>query len=226
MAIDAISSPALTAANTAATKASNPLSDSDPKVAQDKFLKLLVTQLKNQDPLQPLDNAQVTSQVAQLNTVTGIQDLNAAVNNINMAMGASQVIQSTALLGKKVLSEGNGLSFEGKPVSFGVDLALGADNVNIDIKDSLGRVVSTQNLGRLPAGLQTIEWDGETTDGSMAPSGSYTFSVQATAGDKKVTSTAYQEYIVRSLENLGAEGIRISTQSGKSLGLSDVKRVF
>lgn len=226
MAIDAISSPALTAANAAATKASNPLSDSDPKVAQNKFLKLLVTQLKNQDPLQPLDNAQVTSQVAQLNTVTGIQDLNTAVNNINMAMGSSQVIQSTALLGKKVLSEGNGLNFEGKPLAFGLDLAVGADTVNIDIKDGLGRVVSTQNLGRLPSGLHTIEWDGATTDGSAAPNGNYTFSVQATAGDQKVAAKAYQEYTVRSLENLGAEGIRISTQSGKSLGLSDVKRVF
>jgi flagellar basal-body rod modification protein FlgD len=222
MAIDALASPV----STPAASSSNGLLDNDPKAAQDKFLKLLVTQLKNQDPLQPLDNAQVTSQVAQLNTVTGIQDLNRAMESIGKSLGSSQVVQSTGLLGKTVLSEGNALSFDGKPAAFGIDLSGSADTVNIKISNSFGQVVSTQSLTGLPAGLQTIEWDGQTTEGGLAKNGDYTFTVEATANGKKISTVAYQPSVVRSLENLGADGIKITSQNGKTLSLADVKRVF
>lgn len=228
MAIDALSPTSLNVPNAAAESRSSAtaLTDSDPKAAQDKFLKLLVTQLKNQDPLSPMDNAQVTTQIAQLNTVTGIQDLNKSMQAIGGTLNSAQVVQSTALLGKSVLTQGNAITFSGQPVGFGFDMAQGADNVNVNIINALGQTVSTQNLGALKSGLQTIEWDGKGDDGRAVPAGNYTFAVQATANGAKVSSTAYQLSVIKSLENMGAEGIRLTTQTGSTLSLSDVKRVF
>lgn len=228
MAIDALNSPVLNVPNAAAESRSSAtsLGDSDPKAAQDKFLKLLVTQLKNQDPLSPMDNAQVTTQIAQLNTVTGIQDLNKSMQSIGQALGSAQVVQSTALLGKSVLTEGNAILMDGQPVNFGIDFSSGADTVNMNILNGLGQVVATRNLGSQRSGLQPAQWDGRADDGSPLPAGNYTFTVQAFAGNQRITTTPYQLNVVKSLENMGAEGIRITTQNGKTLSLGDVKQVF
>ena len=74
---------------------------------EQRFLKLLVTQLNNQDPLNPMDNAELTSQLAQMSTVSGIEKLNATVSSLAAQSGASQVLQSASLIGYNVLSPGN-----------------------------------------------------------------------------------------------------------------------
>lgn len=233
MAIDALSSNPLNVAslgtpNAAAESRSSAtaLTDSDPKAAQDKFLKLLVTQLKNQDPLSPMDNAQVTTQIAQLNTVTGIQDLNKSMQSIGQALGSAQVVQSTSLLGKSVLTQGNALSFNGQPVNFSIDFANAADTVNVNILNGLGQTVATRDLGAQRSGLQSGMWDGKDDNGKTLPAGNYTFTVQATSNAQRVNTTPFQLNVVKSLENMGSEGIRITTQSGSKLSLSDVKQVF
>src|SRR6476659_4835046 len=91
-------SPALlNAMNTSKTAATT--STDSASATQDRFMKLLITQMKNQDPLNPLDNAQVTSQLAQLSTVTGIDKLNTTIGDMNTAMVASQSLQASALVG-------------------------------------------------------------------------------------------------------------------------------
>src|SRR4249920_884865 len=78
-----------------------------PTNLQDQFLKLLITQMQNQDPLNPMDNAQVTSQLAQISTVTGIDKLNTTIGDMNTAMVASQSLQASALVGKGIVAPGN-----------------------------------------------------------------------------------------------------------------------
>ena len=73
---------------------------------EQRFLRLLVTQLGNQDPLNPLDNAQLTSQLAQMSTVSGIEKLNAAFSSLVSQSAASQVLQSASLIGRSVLAPG------------------------------------------------------------------------------------------------------------------------
>src|SRR5690349_5722545 len=75
--------------------------------SEDRFLKLLVTQMQNQDPLNPMDNAQVTSQMAQINTVTGIDKLNTTVQGLNSQFVQMQALQGASLMGKGVLVAGN-----------------------------------------------------------------------------------------------------------------------
>ena len=96
----------------AATTSTKGNSTTDPNAAQDRFLKLLVAQLNNQDPMNPLDNAQMTSQIAQINTVTGIQQLNDTVKGMMNQFAAQQLMQAGSMVGRQVLVEGNTLAID------------------------------------------------------------------------------------------------------------------
>src|SRR3990167_7263499 len=84
-------------------------SATDPAAAQDRFLKLLVAQLNNQDPMNPLDNAQMTSQIAQINTVTGIQQLNFTMLGIAEQFSSLQTMQGATMIDRTVVLEGDKL---------------------------------------------------------------------------------------------------------------------
>ena len=146
---------------------------------QNRFLKLLVTQLKNQDPLNPLDNAQMTSQLAQMSTVSGIEKLNTTLGGLVDSLGNSQTMQASAMIGKKVLVPGNKLALAGGQAIAGVGLASPADEVTVSVLDVNGRVVQSQKLGAQPAGVLDFVWDGKNDSGATVPDGNYTFKVDA-----------------------------------------------
>jgi flagellar basal-body rod modification protein FlgD len=144
---------------------------------------LLTTQLKNQDPTKPMENAELTSQLAQINTVSGIEDLNKTMSSITSQISTSQQLQASALIGHGVLVDGsNILVGEGETTPFGFELASPAEKVTISIKNGAGDVVRTYDVGALKAGVQSYSWDGKVTDGTVAPDGAYTFSVSASTG--------------------------------------------
>jgi flagellar basal-body rod modification protein FlgD len=106
-----------------ATSAAAPPATKNDAGSADRFLKLLVTQLKNQDPLNPMDNAQITSQMAQINTVSGIDKLNTTVASLGTQMLQSQALQGAALVGHDVTIVGDGLSISGGVGVAGFELA-------------------------------------------------------------------------------------------------------
>lgn len=153
------------------------------KDINDRFLKLLVAQMKNQDPLNPLDNAQVTSQMAQINTVTGINNLNATVGKLLEQFTGLQTLQAAQLAGRDVLVAGNRLQLaEGGAAIGAVDLASEAASVKVDIRDANGLLVRTLDLGALGAGTTRFEWDGRSDAGAAAAPGRYTFAARASVG--------------------------------------------
>ena len=105
---------------------------------QNKFLTLLMTQIKNQDPLNPMDNAAVTTQLAQLNTVSGIEKLNATMTQLLDGYNETQAIQSTGMIGKNVMVAGNNLPLNKSEAVGGVLLEAAAYKVTLNIKDSTG----------------------------------------------------------------------------------------
>ena len=121
--------------------------------AQDRFLKLLTTQLKNQDPLNPMDNAQMTSQLAQISTVDGIEKLNATLQKLLSSTVDTETMQAAALVGHQVMVAGGGMQLTDAGAVGGVDLGANADQVTITIKDANGIVINTVNLGKLDAGI-------------------------------------------------------------------------
>ena len=119
---------------------------------QDRFLKLLVAQLNNQDPMNPVDNAQMTSQMAQINTVTGIQQVNETLKSMAAQFTALQVLQGSSMVGHDVLMDGNTLSLKNGTAQGAFELAAKAESVKVEVMSPGGQVLDTINLGALDAG--------------------------------------------------------------------------
>ncbi|MDD5404656.1 MAG: flagellar hook assembly protein FlgD [Sulfuricella sp.] len=196
------------------------------KKMQDDFLKLLVTQMQNQDPMNPLDNAQVTSQMAQLSTVTGINQLNDTVNSLSSSLLASQSLQAANLVGHSVMAPGNALQLSNGAAYGGVDLPQAADKVAVTVKDAAGNVVHSADLGpQSAAGTVPFLWDGTTDSGAKAADGSYTFTVAATQGGKAIAATALSVAQVASV-SLGAQGATLNVVGMGPVALSQVKQIL
>jgi len=150
---------------------------------QDRFLKLLVAQLSNQDPMNPMDNAQMTTQMAQINTVTGIESLNTTMKAMAAQMSSQQ---SGDMVGRSVLTEGNQIAIDGTTAVGAVELATGATDVKVQVMTAGGQIVDTVSLGKLDAGQH-----GFSLDASNYPAGAaLQFKVVATNGSDAVQSTA------------------------------------
>jgi flagellar basal-body rod modification protein FlgD len=192
---------------------------------QDRFLKLLVTQMKNQDPLNPLDNAQVTSQLAQINTVSGIEKLNTTVQGLSTSLLANQSVQGAAMIGRQVYATGSYLNLaDGKAIG-AVNLTQPADRVYVSIADQAGTIIRRMELGSAGTGVSGFEWDGKTDVGTTAPAGQYVFQVVAAKGAKAIPAEPVTLGKVDGV-SLTSSGMKLDLQGGGSVTMSDVKQIL
>lgn len=218
MAVDSIKSSGAAAAP--------PVSAGSGSESEQRFLKLLVTQLNNQDPLNPLDNAQLTSQLAQMSTVSGIEKLNSAFQAMLAQSGSSQVLQSASMIGRTVLVPGNELALKkGSDAPFAIDMSQPASSVKVTVTSAAGDVVRSFDLGSLPQGVKTLSWDGLTDAGAPVAEGSYKINVVATNGDAKVAASGLTYSSVSSVSQ-GASGVALDLASGGKAALSDVRLIL
>jgi flagellar basal-body rod modification protein FlgD len=197
----AVSAPSSTKSDVNVTSTPTVAAAADTKITADRFLKLLVAQMQNQDPLSPMDNAQVTSQMAQINTVTGIDQLNTTVQGLSSQFMQLQAVQGASLVGRDVIVAGNKLSIDETAAvgQGGFELANAADAVKVEILSPGGAVVQTLNLGAEGAGIHSFNWPSGT---ATAASG-LTFRVSATAGGVATTATALMRDRVDAISTSG-----------------------
>jgi flagellar basal-body rod modification protein FlgD len=150
--------------------------------SESRFLKLLVAQMQNQDPMNPLDNAQVTSQMAQINTVSGIERLNSTVAGLNGQLVHLQALQGVTLVGRDVTVAGNRLSVADGIGVGGFELSAPADSVRVEVLNAAGHVADTLDLGAQGVGRQSFTWPA----GSVADGDGYRFRVSALSGSASV----------------------------------------
>lgn len=208
--------------SSSSTSGSNSASD-----LRSNFMTMLVTQLKNQDPLNPLDNSQMTSQLAQINTLSGIEELNKTLQSITGQIDAGQSLQAAALIGREVLVPGDRVSVgdTGQTTPFGIDLASAADKVKVSIYDGAGNLVRQFDLGAQEAGVQSFSWDGSLDAGGTAAAGTYKVAVAATNNGKAQDATVLTYGQVGSIANsssgplldLGAILGQVSLQSVRQI---------
>ncbi len=199
-------------------------SKSEAEQAGDRFLTLLVTQMKNQDPLNPLDNAQVTSQLAQINTVTGLDKLNTTLQSLASGFASTQMLQAATMIGRDVLVPSDTLSLTGGSARFGVELDKPADEVTVAILDAAGNAVRTQKLGAQPAGTGTFAWNGHDDLGNALPEGSYTLSVTAKQAGKTLAVDPLAYARVASVAQNGQD-IELELAGVGAVNLSEVRRI-
>ncbi|WP_028101905.1 flagellar hook assembly protein FlgD [Pseudoduganella violaceinigra] len=193
---------------------------------QDKFMTLLITQLKNQDPLNPLDNAQVTSQLAQLQTVTGINKLNETIESLKKDYAASASLQATNLINHGVLAAGKNLQLASGKGLFGVELKNAVDTLQIDIKNASGKVVHSLSLQAVDAGTLPLAWDGKMDDGTSAPDGMYSVAVSGTLGGKAAEGVQALTFGTVASVSTGSGGTKINVPAIGQLSMDDIKQVL
>lgn len=194
---------------------------------QNTFLQLLIAQMKNQDPTNPMDSSQMTSQLAEINTVTGIQQLNTSLTSLASQLTTNQQTQAANLISSTVLAPGDDFSVaSGKATGFGVTLASDATDVQITVKNSAGQVVNTIDLGKQSAGTIPIGWTPVDKSGNALPDGTYTFTATSTSasgtGSPATLSAATVQGVIKQTD--GTPGLVLS--NGKTVGLSTVAAII
>lgn len=218
-------------ASAAAMAAASTSSNSLMGDTQDRFLTLLVTQLQNQDPLNPMDNAQVTTQIAQLSTVNGINQLNNTLLALSGQMDVSQSMQAANLIGKGVLVPGSKVALginDGVRTAtpFGVDVIAPAAKVLVNITAADGQLVRQIDLGPQEPGVMSVQWDGLGDGGAELSAGAYKVEAVALDADgQPVAAEALTHGTVSSVA-YSSQGLRIDMGLAGSYSLLDIRKIM
>ena len=192
--------------------------ESKKELGQSEFLDLMLTQMQNQDPLNPMQSGDFLAQLAQFGTVNGITELQNSFSVLADQLQSNQALQASTLVGRTVLIEGDSAQHaQGSQYRAGVKLDASVDNLVVNIFDASGQQVQQLNLGAQSPGTTNFVWDGKDSNGNEVPSGNYSVKAIGTiSGDEFSLSTlvnAKVESVTLSgngqepLLNLGAAGL-------------------
>ena len=202
-----------------------PARTSKNELGQAQFLELMIAQLKNQDPLKPVQNGEFLGQMAQFGTVSGIQDLQKSFGQLATAMQSSQALMASSLVGRAVLVPGERLLFNGGQALGAAELAQPASDVRVSVLDGSGQVVRQFALGAQSAGTVKFGWDGQSDAGTPVPSGTYTIKVNAVSGGKSSALPSYVAARVDSVSLGGTQGLTLNLWDGTTTSLANVKEI-
>ena len=171
--------------------------------SQDSFMQLLVAQIRNQDPTKPMTSSDMTAQMSNLNMVSGINQLNSTLTSLAGNAQSTNAMQAASLIGHSVLVPGNNLQLTNGIAEMGLQLGQAAADVQVNILDSSGKVIHTQDLGAQAAGLQNLTWDGTGATASNSP---YTYTVTATNAGTSIPSSDISPLEVAVVKNVSLAG--------------------
>lgn len=212
--------------STSSSSSSSSLTTSSASDLQSSFLTLLVAQLKNQDPTNPLENNELTSQLAQISTLNGIEKLNTTLGSISGQIDNNASIQASNLIGHGVMVPGTTvLAGSSTTTPFGVELTQAADKVTATITNKDGTVVQTIDLGGLSAGVHTFSWDGKLSDGTAATDGSYKVSIAASSGTTQLVAQPLQYALVQAVTRT-SDGSTLDLGTYGNTTLDEVRQII
>jgi flagellar basal-body rod modification protein FlgD len=196
-------------------------------LGKDAFLQLLVTQLKNQNPLEPQDNGEFVAQLAQFSSLEGITTLNTTVSGIAGNYNSSQALQASSLVGRSVIAPGDKAVVDtAKSFNGTVAVPASVDPVKLKITDAEGKVIRTLDMGSQRAGNASFIWDGKNDAGEVAEAGEYNFGATATYDGQAVSLVTYLPATVSSvtISQTGGE-LMLNLAGLGSIALSKVQTI-
>lgn len=209
------------------TSTSTDASTGKSALGQDSFMKLLVTQLKNQNPLNPQDNTAFVAQLAQFSSLQGIQNLNSTVNSLANSMQSSQALQASALVGRTVEVESKTAYLPQDGYVRGtMALENSTSALQLNIYDKDKKLILQKDLGSQQAGDIPFAWDGTNTAGEVVAPGTYTFEVLARDDGKTATVTTYLGHNVDSVTVGANQAVTLNVDGVGQVALSDVKNIL
>ncbi len=187
----------------------------DSVMGKEDFLKLLVAQLQNQDPLNPDNPTEFTAQLAQFSSLEQLFSLNKSMDNLATSTSNSDQLATLSTIGKDVTYNSSSFNFTGEPVEIGYQLDGQATEVTMSLQQD-GVTVATINGEQLKTGSHFITWDGLLPNNKPAPSGTYEIVLQAKAAtDKSVGAAPLIRSEVTGVDLKGANGAVLLTKAGE-----------
>jgi flagellar basal-body rod modification protein FlgD len=210
-----------TASTTASDQSASALSQSD-------FIELLVAQLSNQDPSEPMDPSQFMNQLAQFSMVSGVQELNDSFNSLATRLAADQSIQAANLVGHDVLIPGGyGLLTATDGIGGQLNLPGRSSEVTLKIYNEQGAEVRELPLGGHDAGAVQFQWDGFGDDGSAVPPGNYVIIAEANInGTQQAVEVSLQKHVDSVTLSQDGTQTTLNLDSGESVPLSLIQQIM
>ncbi|MBI3582279.1 MAG: flagellar hook assembly protein FlgD [Nitrospinae bacterium] len=218
-------SPVGTGINSTAASAAATIKNPNAAMNQSDFLKLLIAQLKNQNPLSPMDGTQFTSQMAQFSSLEQLTNINTNLAGLSLVTSAINNSEAMSMIGKTVVAVGNTIGVtNGTPSPISFNLPSPSQTTNISVADSSGNVVGSFQAGPLGAGNQTVRWNGKDANGNALPDGAYTYAVNAAdAGGNTINAATYLSGVVQSVSI--QNGVSMLNVGNSQVSLSSVTQV-
>ena len=189
---------------------------------QSNFLRMLTVQLQNQDPMNPMESAEMTSQLAQLNMVDGIGNMNKNLTSLIAQMQAADFMSQAGTVGKSALVEGSEMSYDGQSLMvMASNFSAPVTNAVANIYDAAGQLVLKTEMGPQTSGIKHFYWDGIDSNGQQRAAGSYRIEVVGKDGE---ASKVAQTYVASPVVAVGRSGtdIRLTLADGREIASSGV----
>lgn len=198
------------------------------EMGEDAFMKLLLAQLQNQDPMDPMDNGQFMSQLAQFEAVSGISELNTSFENFSTSFQSNQALQASSLVGRWVLvASPQATLWPDAGMVGGVSLPASSEQVLLSVKNSAGQTIHQIDLGAQSSGMVNFKWDGVGSDGQRVADGTYTIEALASINGEYESLQTYVASPVESVTlNQGGSGMTLNVYDVGSVKLSEVEEVM
>lgn len=219
---------ALSGANAAANLGLNQTAASSRgSLGQQDFLRLMVAQVQNQDPMQPQANGEFLSQLAQFSTNDGVTKMQESLEQLASSLHSNQALQASTLVGRNVMvnSDKFALASEGD-AQLGIEMSAGLSNLTASVYSDTGELLKTIPLGQPESGFFQFGWDGTGQDNQRLASGKYKVEVRGTYGGQEVSLKTYTAARVDSV-SLGqnGEGLKLNVAGVGAVGLDQVKQI-
>ncbi len=197
------------------------------ELGQEDFLELMIAQVRNQDPFQPMENGEFIAQMAQFATVDGIQEMQKSITSLNTTMSSNQALAASSLVGRSVLAPGATfqLASEGG-VSGAFNTDPSAHGVVMNVIDAAGALVARQEIAASPTGLTRFTFDGFGSDGQRLPPGTYRIQGEALVDRSAVQAQTLLSRRIASVSvGSGLGELTLNLDGGESLGFDKVTEI-
>lgn len=193
---------------------------------KDMFLKLMLAQMKNQNPLDPQEGSEFLAQLAQFSTVEGINKINDSMSDFSSSFRSGQALQATTMIGRRVQVESSsGLLTENTPLQGSIDIPQSVANLQLEIFDSAGQKVKSISYGPTVAGNKDFDWDGINTNGEFNGQGRYSVKAFAEVEGEATQLSTFMSSNVDSVSVATDGSITLNVESVGAVSLANVKKV-
>ena len=198
------------------------------ELGQETFLELMVAQLENQDPLNPMESADFLGQLAQFSTVTGIGELQESFATLAGSLQSSMALQASTIVGREVLVPAQQIdtAADGEAVSGAVTLPQASGALTLEVFNEAGSLVRRVDLGAHQAGQVRFAWDGMSDAGVAAPAGKYTLEARAILGEESIALPTMISARVDSVSLVNGQNPQLNLDRLGTVGMEQVQQLL